>query len=189
MNKKRLNFILDLDETLINSEPLEEYDFEKYKWLNIGGQLIREVSVQDLYDRLKRNEIQSWEEVHQFYVEEGNKYDGLKEQDALLALSEVTATSFKRWNIAFLVDILGQFKDIIEVFQAQFIRSRKKDFDNPFRLMMYENEQEMEAVLGSIEKDSFIKNKMFFSSPGFIYYFLNYFLYFNLNNFGFISIN
>jgi len=26
--------------------------------------------------------------------------------------------------------------------------------------MMYENEQEMEAVLGSIEKDSFIKNKM-----------------------------
>ena len=38
--------------------------------------------------------------------------------------------------------------------------SRKKDFDNPFRLMMYENEQEMEAVLGSIEKDSFIKNKL-----------------------------
>ena len=38
--------------------------------------------------------------------------------------------------------------------------SRKKDFDNPFRLMMYENEQEMEAVLGSIEKDSFNKNKM-----------------------------
>jgi len=139
---------------------LPTYDFEKYKWLNIGGQLIREVSVQDLYDRLKRNEIQSWEEVHQFYVEEGNKYAGLKEQDALLALSEVTATSFKRWNIAFLVDILGQFKDIIEIFQTQFIRSRKKDFDNPFRLMMYENEQEMEAVLGSIEKDSFIKNKM-----------------------------
>jgi hypothetical protein len=139
---------------------LPTYDFEKYKWLNIGGQLIREVSIQDLYDRLKNNEIQSWEEVHQFYVEEGNKYAGLKEQDALLALSEVSKTAFKKWDIAFLIDILGQFKGIIEIFQTQFIRSRKKDFDNPFRLMMYENEQEMEAVLGSIEKDSFIKNKM-----------------------------
>ena len=59
-----------------------------------------------------------------------------------------------------MIDILWQFKGIIEIFQTQFIRSRKKDFDNPFRLIMYENEQEMEAVLGSIEKDSFIKNKM-----------------------------
>ena len=89
-----------------------------------------------------------------------NKYADLKEQDALLALSEVSKTAFKIWDIAFLIDILGQFKGIIEIFQAQFISSRKKDFDNPFRLMMYENEQEMEAVLGSIEKDSFIKNKM-----------------------------
>jgi NDP-sugar pyrophosphorylase family protein len=139
---------------------LPTYDFEKYKWLNIGGQLIREVSIKKLYDKLKKNEIKGWDEVHQFYIEEGEKYAGLKEQDALLALCEVSKTSFKNWDIAFLVDILCQFKDVIEIFQIQFVRSRKKDFDNPFRLMMYENEQEMQAVLGNIENDPFIKNKM-----------------------------
>ena len=30
-SNKKLNFILDLDETLISAEATEEYDFEKYK--------------------------------------------------------------------------------------------------------------------------------------------------------------
>ena len=31
INNKKLNFILDLDETLISAEATEDYDVEKYK--------------------------------------------------------------------------------------------------------------------------------------------------------------
>jgi hypothetical protein len=34
-----------------------------------------------------------------------------------------------------------------------------KDYDNPFRKMMYETEAEMESVLGSIDDNNFIKQE------------------------------
>jgi uncharacterized protein YlbG (UPF0298 family) len=36
-------------------------------------------------------------------------------------------------------------------------RSRKKDFEDPFRKMVYRNEEEMDAVLGKPEDNSFVK--------------------------------
>ena len=30
-NKKKINFILDLDQTIISGEPIEEYNFEQNK--------------------------------------------------------------------------------------------------------------------------------------------------------------
>ena len=35
--------------------------------------------------------------------------------------------------------------------------TRKKDFESPFRRMVYETDEEMAAVLGTIEDNSFVK--------------------------------
>ena len=42
---------------------------------------------------------------------------------------------------------------------AGISESRAKDYQNPFRMMVYESEQEMEKVLGSFESNSFIKQE------------------------------
>jgi hypothetical protein len=36
-------------------------------------------------------------------------------------------------------------------------RSREKDYVNPFRQMTYENQEEMEAVVGKLDENSFIQ--------------------------------
>ena len=35
--------------------------------------------------------------------------------------------------------------------------SRKKDYDNPYRQMVYDSKEEMEAVVGKLEDNSFIE--------------------------------
>ena len=37
--------------------------------------------------------------------------------------------------------------------------SRKKDYDNPFRNMVYADEKERDQVLGSLEDNSFIQSE------------------------------
>jgi hypothetical protein len=39
---------------------------------------------------------------------------------------------------------------------AQILRSKKKDFINPFRKMMYDTQEEMDTVLGTLENIPFL---------------------------------
>ena len=45
-----------------------------------------------------------------------------------------------------------------KVFQG-IVQSREKDMTNPFRKMVYANEKEMEAVLGKMNDNSFVREK------------------------------
>jgi hypothetical protein len=45
-----------------------------------------------------------------------------------------------------------------KVFQG-IVQSREKDMTNPFRKMVYANEKEMEAVLGKMTDNSFVREK------------------------------
>ena len=45
-----------------------------------------------------------------------------------------------------------------KVFQG-IVQSREKDMTNPFRKMVYANETEMEAVLGKLNDNGFIREK------------------------------
>ena len=46
------------------------------------------------------------------------------------------------------------------IFHVFFMSSsREKDMKNPFRQMVYDNENEMFAVLGKVSENSFIKQK------------------------------
>ena len=39
---------------------------------------------------------------------------------------------------------------------AQILKSKKKDFVNPFRKMMYDTQEEMDTVLGTLENIPFL---------------------------------
>ena len=67
----------------------------------------------------------------------------------LLGAGELTA---ELWAAA-----LDEAVAIQQYVADQTYTTRKKDFDNPFRQMTYESAEEMEAILGSAEDNSFVK--------------------------------
>jgi NTP pyrophosphatase (non-canonical NTP hydrolase) len=43
--------------------------------------------------------------------------------------------------------------------QKGIIESRKKDYSNPYRKMVYDNEEEMTEVMGKLSDNSFIRDQ------------------------------
>jgi hypothetical protein len=58
----------------------------------------------------------------------------------------------KQW-----IDALDKALEIQETIRDLAYTSRKKDFDNPFRRATYRNLDEMEAAIGTVEDDGFVK--------------------------------
>lgn len=125
------------------------------EWVNLGGQLIGEADVRKLHDEIKSGELSSWTDIHA-------KYDGLwaayplaKQRHAyatLLDLCEVKTLTPQLWNSMLDEAIRDQ-----EYVRDQVYATRKKDFENPFRKMTFRNDDEMKAVMGTAEDNSFVK--------------------------------
>ncbi len=126
------------------------------KWVNLGGQLVPAAETQKLIDDIKSGLLDSWQKIHERYDRLWEAYPRQKWSHAvysLLNLYEITPDdlTFER-----LRKILKQVKEIAGQLLKNAFKSREKDYTNPYRKMTYENEQEMEAVLGKIEDNSFL---------------------------------
>jgi hypothetical protein len=150
----------------INSQSLQSFDeFMKalptsrarMQWTNVGGQLLPTDSLQTALQRIKDNSIQSWEQLHQFYEENGNVYKQQKLEHAyaslleLMKLKQLTATDFK--------NLLQQALSIKEWMVNKIYDSREKDYQNEFRKMVYDSEAEMDVVVGKLEDNVFINQQ------------------------------
>lgn len=126
-------------------------------WLNIGGQLMKADTVATLKTKIRKNKISSWSQVHSAYEEIGSEYAGDKLQHAVACLLEIKDSSLKSMTTTDLAQWMNDSVVTMEWITAQIKRSREKDYKNPFRQLAYENEKEMNAVVGSLEDNSFIK--------------------------------
>lgn len=132
---------------------------KRSQFLNIGGQLIKSEEVEKLKTDIKSNKVKSWEDVHQFYIRKGENYPLTKLQHALASLLEL-------WNIPSSKlsanNIKTLFKKAVETKEwmtTGVYDSRAKDYSNPFRKMVYDNNQEMNNVIGKLEDNTFIKDQ------------------------------
>src|SRR3984893_15581711 len=125
------------------------------EWLNVGGQLIRSSSIKKLLVNISSNKVKSWDQVHDFYKEEGKNYSRDKLIHGLAVYKNVFSLDLKT-NITALKTILRQAVDTKEWMTGCIRKSREKDYENPFRQMVYENEKEMKKVLGPLEENAFI---------------------------------
>jgi len=129
----------------------------RLEWTNVGGQLLPLNSLQTALNDIKNNSIQSWEEVHQFYEENGKIYKEQKLRHAYASLLELQkiqnleANCFKK--------LLYKALDIKEWMVKAIYDSRAKDYQNQFRQMVYGNDQEMEVVVGKLEDNVFINQQ------------------------------
>jgi len=128
-------------------------------WVNAGGQLIRESELSKLIGQIHAGRIRTWDQMHQWYVRQGEQYLEDKLTHALAALKTVTGLSLRRDGPQALGHLLRQSVALKEQLTKEIYESRAKDYTNPFRKMVYESTGEMNAVIGRLPDNSFIRQE------------------------------
>ncbi|MEP6683150.1 MAG: DUF4954 family protein, partial [Parafilimonas sp.] len=139
--------------TIKKEFPLNHQDRE---WLNIGGQLIIKDDVEDLKNKIKSKQINSWDELHEFYAKKGDGYSVQKKENALAGLLKIENLNAEQITNAQLEKWLDKAVEITALITENISASRKKDYTNPFRKMVYNSEAEMNVVLGNFDENSFV---------------------------------
>jgi hypothetical protein len=132
---------------------------QRSQWLNIGGQLIQQEEVETLKRNIKNNKIKSWDEVHEFYTSQGERYAKDKLHHAYTSLLEIISITPRQFTAAFFIGLLQQAVETKTWMCREIYESRAKDYSNPFRKMVYESTEEMNKVIGSLEDNSFIQQQ------------------------------
>lgn len=129
------------------------------EWMNIGGQLIPTKSVQSLLQQIKNDKLPTWEEVHQYYQLETNKYLNKKNTHALYCLEFIQGETISSLSVKKINSWLDRYQEIKKEITHKIKSSREKDYSNPFRKMVYENQEEMDAVVGALNDNNFIEQQ------------------------------
>ena len=124
-------------------------------WVNLGGQLVPAKDAGRLMADIEGGRLDAWPAIHAAYDRLWEAYPHEKQRHALatlLAVLGVEKLTPPAWAAA-LDEALAT-----QQFVADHVYlSRKKDYDNPFRRMVYDSAEEMAAVLGSPEENGFVR--------------------------------
>jgi len=125
------------------------------EWINLGGQLIRESDVNALREDIGSGKLADWESVHTRYDELWASYPLEKQKHAwaVFCLLQETGTP----SLQDFKELLKEAKTIQGCIRDRVYESRRKDYENPFRRATYRNIEEMNAAIGTVEDNSFIK--------------------------------
>lgn len=124
--------------------------------LNVGGQLVPVEDIEQLKKDIRDKVINSWEEVHNRYVQWAHGYEVQKIHHAIASLVDIKGIAVSAWNKDLIKEWLKESLSIAGWMQHQVEISRSKDYTNPFRTMVYDNRKEMEKVIGKFSNDSFV---------------------------------
>ncbi|HEX8315425.1 MAG TPA: DUF4954 family protein, partial [Flavisolibacter sp.] len=132
---------------------------ERLEWLNIGGQLLPKMATQELIKNIKSGETKSWNEVHQFYQQNGRIYGEQKLHHAYASLLEILNIERQDLTPQRFSALLLQAVKTKTWMVENIYESRAKDYQGEFRKMMYDNDQEMEKVIGKLDDNVFISQQ------------------------------
>lgn len=150
-NKKGKAILTTLQQSKISTTNL--------RWTNIGGQLIPTKNVDSLLSKIKNNSINNWDEVHNFYEQESAKYLTRKNNHALYCLTQITEKPLDKLTSTQFIKWMDTYFEIKSDITARIQNTRAKDYENPFRKMVYESQAEMIAVVGDLKDNGFINEQ------------------------------
>lgn len=122
---------------------------------NMGGQLVSEPLIIQLMQRIEEGVYSSWDEIHAQYDLWWDAYPLVKATVALQSLQRLMQTVVlqeSQWSY-----LITRFMTLCDQNAQEVYRSRKKDYEDPFRKIVYRNPEEMTAVLGRPEDNSFVQ--------------------------------
>ena len=129
------------------------------EWTSLGGQLIPQDEFDNFRQKIHSGEIRDWDEVHGFYKYQEGMYAQQKLHHSLGVLQKVFGIDLRRDGKKALKDLLVRSVAVKELQSRNIFESRAKDYTNPFRKMVYENEEEMNQVTGRLEDNNFIREE------------------------------
>jgi len=164
INYYGINHLMEcIEKNKLNSVEVIQNFFSKKitrtEWVNAGGQLIQKNEMDNLRKKIREGKIQSWEHLHKIYEELAENYRQQKIMHAVASLCEIK--NLKSTELA-KKDLNNLFSYAIETKEwiaEKIYESRAKDYSNTFRKMVYENDMEMDKVVGRLEDNSFIGNQ------------------------------
>jgi hypothetical protein len=132
---------------------------QRRQWQNVGGQLMPDTSLQTLLDGIKKGDFSSWSDVHAFYELNGALYPEQKRAHALASLFEIWGINENGFTAERLRELLQTTLKVREWMVKGIASSRAKDYENPFRTMVYDSPEEMNEVVGALRDNSFIRQQ------------------------------
>jgi hypothetical protein len=152
INKNSSSSIADIKKAVSNN-------MNVINWLNVGGQLIPSGEVDSLIRAVKNNKVKSWDELHEFYIQQGENYELHKLKHSLKILQEVEGIAVEDLDATAITELLDKAVVTKEWMAKAIYDSRAKDYTNPFRKMVYDTQEEMDAVIGKLEDNAFINEQ------------------------------
>lgn len=128
------------------------------KWTNAGGQIIPSKKIDELCAKINSKKIDSWEGVHKFYDKCQASYGDFKARYSIYLLEQLYSRKISDFTKEIFLDIIADVTVVSNDMLSDSIYSRKKDYDDPFRQMTYGDKEEMTAVLGSLNDNSFLRD-------------------------------
>lgn len=125
-------------------------------WVNLGGQLLRESDLDAIKQGILSGDLAGWEELHREYGRLGELYPVLKARHAFGSLLEIEELDLDRLTLPRWHTLLTAAEETMHRINDLTRESRLKDYMNPFRKIAYDSQEEMNAVVGTIEDDTFI---------------------------------
>ena len=148
-------------------EALKESSFSRKRikeWINFGGYILPEESINELIGKIESGEIISWDEVHQFTEKLIFMYPEMKTAHAvsvLLYLYDEDTVSDR-----LLDQFEKDYRELLAETVVQIKKTRKKDYNDEFRNEVYRNKEELESTIGKFEDDPVAGEfKSFFITP------------------------
>lgn len=138
----------------VSSFPATRSSFE-----NIGGQLVPKAKLEGLLADIRARKIVSWKDAHACYHAWSNVYVDDKLKHAVAALAEITGRKPSSWDEAFVKELIEDALATQRWIFAEIEGSRAKDYQNPFKQMVYESYEEMEEVVGRLADNDFINKE------------------------------
>ncbi len=133
---------------------------QRSTWVNVGGQLMPSAEVGKLKKNIKSKKINSWQQVHDVYKQEGSDYQNNKLMHAYTSLLEIENITSKQFTQEIFKFLLERSIGTKTWMSDGIYKSRAKDYTNPFKKMVYENNEEMNVVMGRLEDNQFIQEKL-----------------------------
>lgn len=151
-------------EKMVSSEEFVSADFlntvssssKREDWVNLGGQLMPESELETLVHKIHIGKIKNWENVHSYYFDAAANYNQQVLLHAVASLMEIEGVRKRSFSVVKIIELLKKYNQLNESIFNKIVQTRQKDMSNTFRKMIYENDNEQEKVLGSLNENSFI---------------------------------